>query len=80
MWALTAWRLGRYYRTYDQTVEAEVREALGPDGVFERGPLHNRYDRPFVVKDGDLVTARWPGDAEAFADAYVAMLAARQAG
>jgi len=35
---LTAWKLGRYYRTYDAYVEEEVREALGPDGQFERGP------------------------------------------
>ena len=67
-WALTAWKLGDYYRTYKQTVEAELREALGSDGVFERGPLSNNYARPFVVEDGNLVTARWPGDAQRFSE------------
>jgi putative intracellular protease/amidase len=76
-WALTAWKLGRYYRTYDSSVQAEVVAALGAGGHFLRGPLHNDYGRPFLVQDGNLLTARWPGDAQHFADTYVAMLQAR---
>lgn len=73
-WALSAWKLGRYYRTYDQTVQAEVQDALSPTGRLMVGPLSNRYDRPFVVRDELLVTARWPGDAQAFAEGYLGVL------
>lgn len=75
-WGITAWKLGRYYRTYDVTVQDEVTAALGPDGRFVRGPLSNDYSRPFVVRDGDLVTARWPGDAQAFSEAMVEVIRA----
>lgn len=83
-WGMTALWLGRYYRTYDETVEAEVRRALGP-GTFESGqtPLFrdgpHALGRGFVVQDEALLTARWPGDAHAFAAALCAMLAARSA-
>ena len=75
---LTAWKLGRYYRTYPAYVEEEVR-AHG--ARFERGPTHlmtrgtDEDDRAaFVVEDGAYVSARWPGDAYAFAKALVAKL------
>jgi putative intracellular protease/amidase len=74
---LTAWRRGRYYRTYDAYVEDEVKAALAdPARQFMRGPrtLSTRGtetdDAPtFVVEDGRYVSARWPGDAWAFARA-----------
>jgi len=66
--ALTFWKLGRYYRTYPAYVQDEVEDA-GADVV--RGPLHNDYDRPFVVEHDRLVTARWPGYAAAFAQRFV---------
>ena len=78
--ALTFLWLGRYYRTYPETVQAEVTRALGDSGSFAEGPLPLRRDssdapeRGFVVRDGALVTARWPGDAFAFARAFVALL------
>jgi len=72
-WLLTFWKMGRHYRTYPQTVQAEVTEALGA-GTFSRGPLHNDYSRPFIVEDGQLVTARWPGDSEALGKALVERL------
>lgn len=71
---LTAWKLGRYYRTYPAYVEDEVRAALespdrmivGPRTLTQRGTLGD--DRPaFVVEDGAYVSARWPGDAYLFA-------------
>jgi putative intracellular protease/amidase len=69
----TAWRLGRYYRTYPEYVEDEVRDALRDDGDFVRGPrvLSKRGtdtdDGPaFVVEDGRYVSARWPGDSYLF--------------
>jgi putative intracellular protease/amidase len=77
----TAWRRGRYYRTY---VEDEVRAALADPGAqFERGPrvLSTRGtalddSATFVVQDGRYVSARWPGDAYAFAHRLAERLAA----
>lgn len=78
----TAWRLGRYYRTYPAYVEDEVRRALKDPSDFERGPrvLQKRGsaidDRAaFVVEDGTYVSARWPGDAYRFAKSFAALLA-----
>jgi putative intracellular protease/amidase len=70
----TAWRLGRYYRTYPVYVEDEVRSALRDPRDFVRGPraLSKRGtdldDGPaFCVEDGNYISARWPGDAYLFA-------------
>ncbi len=69
-WRLTSWKLGRYYKTYDADVEAEVRGAVGDTGAFVRGPIHlfskgsEDNDAPaFIVEDGDYASGRWPGDA-----------------
>ena len=77
----TAWRLGRYYRTYPAYVEDEVRAALRDGADFARGPrvLSKRGtetdDAPaFVVEDGNYVSARWPGDAYLFARRFAALL------
>jgi putative intracellular protease/amidase len=78
----TAWKLGRYYRTYPAYVEDEVRAALrDPDTQFRRGP-HTVARRgtatddrgTFVVDDGRYVSARWPGDAYAFARSFLRRL------
>lgn len=78
----TAWKLGRYYRTYPEYVEDEVRSALREPSDFVRGPrvLFARGtatdDGPaFVVEDGNYVSARWPGDAYLFAKRFAARLA-----
>lgn len=79
---LTFWRLGRYYRTYPAYVQAEVAAALGPGGVFVRGPIGSKRgtatdDGPaFVVLDRRYVSARWPGDAYLFARRFVELLEA----
>ncbi|MER6224431.1 type 1 glutamine amidotransferase domain-containing protein [Streptomyces sp. 900105755] len=78
----TAWRLGRYYRTYPAYVEDEVRAALAdPAAQFERGPreLTRRGTatddtHAFVVEDGAYLSARWPGDAYLFARRYLDLL------
>jgi len=77
----TAWRLGRYYRTYPAYVEDEVRAALRQRVDFARGPrvLSRRGtesdDTPaFVVGDGNYVSARWPGDAYLFAKRFAELL------
>ncbi|MHC8394845.1 DJ-1/PfpI family protein [Pseudomonas sp. LB3P93] len=79
-WAITAAWLGRYYRTYPQTVEAEVTAALSSPMDFLRGPVlavRDSADQPqrgFVVRDGQLLTARWPGDCHRFAAEWVRLL------
>jgi putative intracellular protease/amidase len=76
-WLLTAPWLGRYYRTYPQTVEAEVRAALAKPDDFLRGPFMARRDTQadtragFTVLDGNYLSARWPGDCHRFAQALV---------
>ncbi len=69
-WAITAWKLGRYYRTYDQTVQSEVTAALARPEDFVLGPISlfsrdtDQDERPaFVVEDGLYLSGRWPGDA-----------------
>jgi putative intracellular protease/amidase len=81
----TAWRLGRYYRTYPRYVEDEVRAALAhPDEQFERGPRTVTArgtatdDTPaFAVQDRNYVSARWPGDAYLFGRRFCALLEPR---
>jgi putative intracellular protease/amidase len=79
----TAWKLGRYYRTYDAHVEEEVRAALDdPDRQFERGPrvmdlrqvVAGREQDALVVQDGRYVSGRWPGDAAALARRFLELL------
>jgi putative intracellular protease/amidase len=78
----TAWRLGRYYRTYPAYVEDEVKAALhDPGRQFKRGPLTMSArgtatdDRPaFVVEDGNYLSARWPGDAYLFGHRFADLL------
>lgn len=81
---LTRLYLGDYYLTYPITVEDEVRSTLqDKDNDFLRGndlliPLGR--DSPentkpgFVVKDGNYLSARWPGDAHLFSVELLRML------
>jgi putative intracellular protease/amidase len=82
----TAWRLGRYYRTYPAYVEDEVRRALRDAADFARGPrvvakrgTDTDDDPAFVVDDGNYVSARWPGDAYLFAKRYADKLGEERA-
>jgi putative intracellular protease/amidase len=76
----SAWRLGRYYRTYPAYVQDEVVGALDDPAQFDAGPRTVRRgtaqdDGPaFVTEDGRYVSARWPGDAYLFARRFVALL------
>ena len=82
-WMLTGCKLGRYYRTYPEYVEDEVKRALDDPGTqFERGPrvLTKKGTRDddsaaFVIEDGSYLSARWPGDAYLFAKRLIARLA-----
>ena len=80
---LTAWKLGRYYRTYPAYVEEEVTAALDSPAQFVRGPrtLSARGtdaddSAAFVVEDGNYLSARWPGDAYLFAKKFLGLLEA----
>ena len=80
---LTAWRLGRYYRTYPAYVQDEVTAALSDPAQFERGPrvltAHGTASddsAAFVAEDRNYLSARWPGDAYLFGRRFLAMLPA----
>ncbi|MFL6628261.1 MAG: type 1 glutamine amidotransferase domain-containing protein [Vitreoscilla sp.] len=80
-WRLTRRRLGDYYRTYPQSVQDEVAAALRSPRDFLVGPpaLLRDSDRlrrvGFTVRDGNYLSARWPGDAHRFAHQFAGMLA-----
>jgi putative intracellular protease/amidase len=84
----TAWRLGRYYRTYPAYVQDEVKAALDTSSQFQRGPIvltargTATNDTPaFTVTDHNYLSARWPGDAYLFGRRFSALLhAASQPG
>jgi putative intracellular protease/amidase len=76
----TAWRLGRYYRTYPAYVQDEVTAALNDGRQFVRGPRSTKrgsagdHRHAFVVEDGNYVSARWPGDAYLFSERFADLL------
>lgn len=72
---LTFWKLGRYYRTYPAYVEDEIKANLADASQFKHGQAPWI---PSVVRDRNLITARWPADAELFADAIIQQLDGRQ--
>jgi putative intracellular protease/amidase len=81
---LTAWKLGRYYRTYDAYVEDEVKAALDSPAQFERGPRvltargTDSDDKPsFLVRDRNYLSARWPGDSYRIAKELIALIEAK---
>jgi putative intracellular protease/amidase len=83
----TAWRRGRYYRTYPAYVQDEVTAALDQPSQFVRGPrtLTTRGtatdDRAaFLVEDGRYLSARWPGDAYLIAHRFEQLLRGGAAG
>jgi protease I len=79
-WAATWLYLGDYYRTYPTTVEDEVRGVLTHPDDFLVGPVALNRDAPemleagFTVRDGNYLSARWPGDAHRFASELAGMV------
>lgn len=69
---LTFWKLGTYYRTYPAYVEDEIKANLNASGRFQAG---SAPWTPFALRDGNLITARWPEDAEVFAETLLQALA-----
>ncbi|NRA68398.1 MAG: DJ-1/PfpI family protein [Pseudobacteriovorax sp.] len=65
--------IGNHYRTYPETVQDEVTKALQKPEQFVSGPLPMIKDSwdskgsSLVVRDRNLITSRWPGDAHSFA-------------
>ncbi len=77
---LTFWTLGRHFRTYPEYVQDEVKRAVGPNGLFETGPWGASYGEGYTVVDGNLMTARWPGDSDELGRSLVAALEERVQG
>lgn len=79
-WGLTCLWLKNYYRTYDYTVEAEVKACLTSSSDFIKGPSPLFRDSPqnlkhgFVVQDRNYISARWPGDAHAFGIKFLELM------
>jgi protease I len=79
-WLMTAAWLGSYYRTYPTPLQTEVEAALARRQDFDVGPPALLRDTPehlgrgFALRDGNYLSARWPGDAHAFALALAQML------
>ncbi|WP_200955256.1 MULTISPECIES: type 1 glutamine amidotransferase domain-containing protein [unclassified Roseateles] len=79
-WLMTAAWLGSYYRTYPTPLQTEVQSLLASPRDFDAGPPPLLRDTPqhlgrgFTVRDGHYLSARWPGDAHAFAQALAQML------
>ncbi len=69
-----------YYLTYPVTVQDEVTAALKTPKDFVEGPLPVLRDSPihmsrgFTHRDGQYLSARWPGDAYNFATDFLSML------
>jgi putative intracellular protease/amidase len=68
---ITAWKLGKYYRTYPAYVQDEVAAALGSADRFQKG---QKQFAPFVCEDGNLITARWPKDSWVYAARVIARM------
>jgi protease I len=79
-WRLTRRGLGDYYRTYPEWLQVEVTAALESPEHFVTGNLALFRDKPddlgagFTVRDGNYLSARWPGDAHRFANDLLRML------
>jgi hypothetical protein len=79
-WLMTAAWLGSYYRTYPTPLQTEVQSLLARPQDFDTGPPPLLRDdlehlgRGFTVRDGNYLSARWPGDAHGFALKFAQML------
>jgi putative intracellular protease/amidase len=77
---VTKHKVGDYYLTYPVTVEDEVTATLKSPDDFIQGPMPVLRDnmkhlsRGFTVRDGNYLSARWPGDVHKFALEFAGML------
>lgn len=78
---LTRRKLGDYYLTYPVSVQEEVTAALASAADFIEGPTPVLRDnmahlgRGFTLRDGNYLSARWPGDVYRFSSELLGMLA-----
>lgn len=81
-WLMTAAWLGSYYRTYPTPLQTEVQSLLASPVDFDVGPPALLRDDPqhlhrgFHLRDGNYLSARWPGDAHGWALKFAEMLQA----
>jgi hypothetical protein len=82
-WWLTRATLGDYYRTYETPMADELVSNLRSPSDYDPGPgypipLTRDSDANtragFTLRDGNYLSARWPGDAHRFAKELVGML------
>jgi putative intracellular protease/amidase len=82
-WWLTRATLGDYYRTYPVPMADELVSLLRSPDDYDSGPGfpiplardgEARLHAGFTVRDGQYLSARWPGDAHRFADEFASML------
>lgn len=78
---LTRLWLGSYYLTYPgTTVQGEVISVLNDPNNFLEGPnpvfrdTQENLDRGYSLRDGNYLSARWPGDAYNFSNKFMKML------
>jgi protease I len=77
---ITKRKNGDYYLTYPTTVQDEVTATLKSPNDFIEGPLPILRDnikhlsRGFTLRDGNYLSARWPGDVHSFALEFIKML------
>jgi protease I len=76
-WRLTHFCRGDYCRTYQTTVEDEVRSGAAGRDLPLRRDSAARLGVGFTVRDGHYLSARWPGDAHRFASNSRRLLADR---
>jgi len=79
-WFITWLWLRNYYRTYDISVETEIKQALESTNDFKQGPILPIRDsamnlKPgFTVCDDNYISGRWPGDCHKLAQEFVALV------
>ena len=79
---MTRKSMGKHYQTYPETVQDETSAVLKKARDFKPGPMLPSFGtaksprKGFIVEDGHLVCARWPGDAYKLAHALRARLEA----
>lgn len=77
---ITRRKLGEYYLTYPVTVQDEVTATLASVDDFIEGPTPMLRDnmahlgRGFTLRDGNYLSARWPGDVYRFSSELLDML------
>jgi len=79
---MTKKTMGTHYQTYPETVQDEVSRVLVSPKDFKPGPIYPAFgtaknpNKGFVVKDRNLISARWPGDAYKLAYGFTEMVEA----